>query len=208
MEVTFLFVLGFVVAGIGVIPPGLLNMSAAKISVTQGHNRSVIFSTGVCVVVLFQTLSAVLFSRYLSEHSELISVLKLVAGVIFALLSIYYFFLIKPQQAEVESVLLQSKSSYFFNGMLMSSINLLPIPYQAYMVLTFSSLDWFHFQPYENGLYIAGATMGTFTILYIYIFFFDALKHLRIFSARNMNYIIGFVSGTIALFTFYSSFIS
>jgi threonine/homoserine/homoserine lactone efflux protein len=208
VEATFLFLLGFSVAAVGVIPPGLLNISAAKISVTVGYQRSVSFSIGVCLVVLVQTLVALLFSRYISEHPEVVSVLKLVAVVIFVLVGIYYGFIARPKSTELSTVDMSSKKSYLFQGMFLSAINFLPIPYQAYMALTFSSWDWFHFDAYENGLYIAGATMGTFSTLYVYIFFFDSLKHLRMLSPQNMNYIIGLVSGLIALITFYSSFTS
>jgi threonine/homoserine/homoserine lactone efflux protein len=208
VETPFLFLLGFLVAAVGVIPPGILNISAAKISVTVGYPRSVSFSIGVCLVVLAQTMIAIFFSRYISDHPELIAVLKLVAGVIFILVGIYFGFIAHPKPSGLPTVDLNSKKSYLFQGMFLSAINFLPIPYQAYMALTFSSWDWFHFDPYEIGLYIAGATMGTFSILYVYIFFFDALKHLKIFSAQNMNYIIGLVSAIIALITFYSSFTS
>lgn len=207
MEATFLFLLGFSVAAIGVIPPGLLNISAAKISITVGYQRSLSFSIGVCLVVVIQTLVALLFSRYISEHPEIVFVLKLVAAVIFVLVGVFYGFIARPKSSEL-TLDLSSKKNYLFQGIFLSTINFLPIPYQAYMALTFSSWDWFHFETYENGLYISGVAMGTFSILYIYIFFFDALKHLKIFSPQNMNYIIGLVSGLLALITFISSFTS
>ena len=65
-DVFRLFFLGLFVALIGVIPPGLLNMTAAKISLKEGAGRGIMFSTGVCLVVFFQTYIAAIFSRYLS----------------------------------------------------------------------------------------------------------------------------------------------
>jgi threonine/homoserine/homoserine lactone efflux protein len=40
------------------MPPGMLNMSAARISLKEGHNRSFMFSIGVCIVVGLQTYVA------------------------------------------------------------------------------------------------------------------------------------------------------
>jgi len=53
---------------VGVIPPGMLNVSAAKISLNEGHNRSFMFSFGVCVVVAIQVYIGVVFAKYLNLH--------------------------------------------------------------------------------------------------------------------------------------------
>ena len=37
---------GFIVAVIGIFPPGLINMTAAKISVQDGKNRALLFTSG------------------------------------------------------------------------------------------------------------------------------------------------------------------
>ena len=63
MDITFVFFLGLVIALLGVIPPGLLNMTAAKISLKEGHVRGVMFSIGVCVIVAAQTYIASIFAN-------------------------------------------------------------------------------------------------------------------------------------------------
>jgi len=76
LSLTITFFLSLIIALVGVVPPGLLNMTAAKISLKEGYNRGLIFSMGVCLVVIFQTLIAVIFARYLSKHPEVIKVLQ------------------------------------------------------------------------------------------------------------------------------------
>jgi uncharacterized membrane protein YdcZ (DUF606 family) len=46
-----------------------------------------------------------------------------------------------------------------------------------------------------------GAAMGTFVMLYVYIFFFDKIKNKALTSQKNMNYIIGGITGFISIFT-------
>ena len=58
MSVLLNFIIGFLAAFVGVIPPGLLNMSAAKISMKEGRKKGVLFSIGVCVTVCIQTYVA------------------------------------------------------------------------------------------------------------------------------------------------------
>ena len=64
------------------IPPGLLNMTAAKISLKEGYSRGIMFSIGVCIIVVVQTYVAVIFARYLSNHPDVIDILQRVALVI------------------------------------------------------------------------------------------------------------------------------
>ncbi len=180
MTISIVFVLGLAFAFVGVIPPGMLNMTAAKISLKEGHVRGFVYSIGVCVIVGVQTYLATIFAKYLNQHPDVIDVLKRVALVIFILISIY-FFLVANSDANVQKEYAsKSKKSRFFQGLLMSALNVFPIPYQAY---------------------VAGATSGTFIALYIYILFFDKIKNSKITSPKRMNYTIGVITAIISITT-------
>ena len=192
-----------IVAFIGVIPPGLLNMTAAKISLKEGAGLGIMFSTGVCLVVFIQTYIAANFSRYLSNRPDIVEILQRVAFVIFVLVTIYFLLLAsKEKDTEIVEADIKSKKSRFFHGMLLSGLNVFPVPYQAYMTITLASFGWMNFERTNIITYVTGATMGTFVMLYIYIFFFDKIKDKAFTSQKNMNYIIGSVTGLVALVTF------
>ena len=201
MNITFVFFLGLVIAFVGVIPPGLLNMTAAKISLKEDSHRGILFSIGVCVIVCLQTYLAAIFAKYLSNHPEVINILQRVAFVIFILITIYFFLLARKQPKPDVEVNVRSKHRRFFQGMLLSALNVFPIPYQAYMTLTLASFGWLAFEAYSIISYVAGAATGTFVMLYIYIFFFDKIKNEKLTSPKSMNYIIGTITGIIAIFT-------
>jgi len=74
LSITIIFILGLTIALIGVIPPGLLNMTAAKVSLKEGHARGIVFSIGVCLIVFLQTYIAALFARYLSNHEDVVEI--------------------------------------------------------------------------------------------------------------------------------------
>ncbi|HLT53973.1 MAG TPA: LysE family transporter [Flavobacteriaceae bacterium] len=202
MDITLTFILGLVIALIGVIPPGLLNMTAAKISMKEGHNRGFMFSAGACTIVIFQTAIAAVFAKYLSNHPDVIEVLQRVAFVIFVLIAIYFLLLANKQsskpQVEAEA---KSMGSRFFQGVLLSALNVFPIPFQAYMTLTLASFGWMTFDKISIISYVSGAVMGTFVMLYIYILFFDKIKGKSFTSQKNMNLIIGAITGSIAIIT-------
>ena len=196
-----MFLLGLSFAFIGVIPPGMLNMSAAKISLKEGHVRGFVFSIGVCVVVGVQTYLALIFAKYLNQHPDVIDVLKRVALVLFILISIYFFLLAKSDASPQEVDASKSKKSRFFQGLLMSALNVFPIPYQAYVVTTLLSYQLLSLDNLSIGSYIAGATSGTFIALYIYILFFDKIKNSKITSPKRMNYSIGIITAIVSITT-------
>ena len=201
MSLTITFFLGLIVTLIGVIPPGLLNMTAAKISLKEGYIRGIVFSIGVSTTVLAQTYIAVLFARYLSNHPDIIDVLQRVALVIFILLSVYYLFIAKENPQSSKDLNNRSKRNRFFFGMFLASLNMFAIPYQAYMSITLASFGWMNFDKTNIISYVSGAATGTFVMLYIYIFFFDKIKSQKITSHKNMNLFIGIITAVVALFT-------
>jgi threonine/homoserine/homoserine lactone efflux protein len=201
LSITVIFFLGLIVALVGIIPPGLLNMTAAKISLKEGAGRGIMFSTGVCLVVFVQTYVAAIFARYLSNRHDVVEILQRVAFVIFVLITIYFFVLASKEAEPKVETENKSKHSRFFNGMLLSVLNVFPVPYQAYMTITLASFGVMDFERLSIITYVTGASMGTFVMLYVYIFFFDKIKDKTFTSQKNMNYIIGSVTGTVALFT-------
>ncbi|WP_299339099.1 LysE family transporter [uncultured Psychroserpens sp.] len=198
MNVTVIFFLGLIIALVGVVPPGLLNMTAAKISLKEGYSRGIIFSIGVCLIVFLQTYIAAMFARYLSNHQNVVEILQRVAFVIFVLITIYFLLLAKASVKPDVEPLSRSKQSRFFQGMFLSAINVFPIPYQAYMTITIASFGWFNFDAMSILTYCSGASTGTFVMLYVYIFFFDKIKNKKFTSQKNMNYIIGAITGIVA----------
>ena len=70
------FFVGYLASFIGLIPPGLLNMTAAKIGVKQGRKPALIFSVGVIVVVCIQTGLGLAFARYIEQHPEIVDILQ------------------------------------------------------------------------------------------------------------------------------------
>jgi threonine/homoserine/homoserine lactone efflux protein len=201
LEITITFGIALIVALVGVIPPGLLNMTAAKISIKDGHTRGLVFSIGVCVIVVLQTLIALVFARYLSNHPDVVDVLQRVAFIIFVLITVYFLVVAKKtDKPNVESNV-KSKKSRFFQGLLLSSLNVFPIPYQAYMAINFVSFKWIKLDPIGITSYVAGAASGTFVMLYLYVFFFEKINSKKIKSQKGMNFTIGMITGIISVIT-------
>lgn len=196
------FAIGFIAALIGVIPPGLLNMTAAKISMKQGRKSALLFSIGVCVVVCLQTFIALIFARYLDKHPEIVDLLQKVALGIFLCLTIYFFFIAKDTRREAPKEVKKSKTNRFFYGMLMAALNVLPLPYWVYISITFTSFGLFSFELLPLWLSVIGSGLGTFFMLFMYIQFFKAKEHQNP-QRFNINHLIGLITAIVTIITFF-----
>ena len=199
------FIIGFLAALIGVIPPGLLNMTAAKISMKQGRKIALLFSFGVCVTVCFQTFIALIFARYIDKHPEVVDVLQKVALGIFLCLTLFFFFIAKDTRREVPKEIEHSKTNRFFYGIFLATINLLPLPYWVYISITFAAFGWFSFDQLSLWIAVLASGLGTLAMLLLYIWFFRNQKENNSFRF-NMNYIIGIITAIISVITFFKIF--
>lgn len=195
------FVLGFCIAFLAVILPGLINMTAAKISLQEGKKEALSFAVGASVVIFFQTFIAILFARFISNHQEIVSTLQEIGIFIFSLLSIYFFWIAKkPKKIKTDSKV-KGKSNRFFLGMLFSTLNLLPIPFYVFASMSLAASGYFSFDKVPVSSFVIGAVSGSFTVFYIYIVAFKKIEKKTEFLMRNINTIIGFAITFMAVLT-------
>ena len=194
------FFVGYLAALVGLIPPGLLNMTAAKIGVKQGRKPALIFSAGVLLVVLFQTGVGLMFARYLEQNPEIVDLLQKVALGIFLALTFYFFVLAKDSRREFPKGVKRSKTNRFFYGILLAALNILPIPYWVYVSISLSAFGWFNFDQIYIAWAVLGSGLGTFSMLMIYIYFFRRRLPIGNFGF-NVNYLLGGITAIISIIT-------
>lgn len=108
------------------MPPGLINLTAAKTSATKGKLNGILFAVGAAIVVMIQAYLAVHISKYLFNNPFVIDVLLKIAVIVF---SFYFFVVARKRRNKKMKVVQVSKKSSFYKGMLLSTVNVLPIPY-------------------------------------------------------------------------------
>ncbi|MTH15084.1 LysE family transporter [Flavobacterium sp. LC2016-01] len=196
---------GFIAAAIGIIPPGLINMTAAKINMKEGKKNALWFVIGAVLVIFFQVSVAVLFARVIDNRPDVVTLLREVGFVIFAILTIYFLFIAKePKSKKKAKIKKSSKKSRFFLGMLLSGLNFFPIPYYVVVSVTLAS---YHLFAFENNIiftFVLGSVLGSFAALYSYIAFFGRIEKKTDYLMRNMNTIIGSITGLVAIATLFN----
>lgn len=196
---------GFAASVIGILPPGLINMTAAKISLQDGKNRAMMFTAGAVLIIFFQTYLALIFARYIDAHQEVVILLREIGFGIFALVTVYFLLIAKKPKVKIkEDLKIKSKKSRFFLGMLVSAINFFPIPYYVFVSVTLASFGYFNFEPVSVYSFVLGVVLGSFLVFYTYIAFFNKIQHKTEFLMKNMNVLIGSITGIISVFTLYN----
>ncbi|WDF60086.1 LysE family transporter [Flavobacterium sp. KACC 22758] len=196
---------GFIAAAIGIIPPGLINMTAAKINLKEGKKNAFWFVIGAVLVIFFQVYVAVLFARVIDNRPDVVTLLREVGFVIFAILTIYFLFIAKdPKTKKKSKIKKSSKKSRFFLGMLLSALNFFPIPYYVVVSVTLASYHLFVFENIIIFTFVLGSILGSFAVLYSYIAFFGKIEKKTDYLMRNMNTIIGSITGLVAIVTLFN----
>jgi len=193
--------IGFASATLGITPPGLINMTAAKVALNEGKVRALVFAAGASVVVLLQSLVALLFARYINTHPGVVILLREAGLAVFLVLTVYFFFFAPKPKPVREVTKLRSKKSRFFLGMLLSALNFFPIPFYVFLSVTLSSYHYFSFEKLFVSTFSIGTASGSFFGFYCYVAFFSKLESRTAGLIRNMNYIIGSITLLISLIT-------
>jgi len=196
---------GFIAAVIGIIPPGLINMTAAKINLKEGKKNALWFVIGAVFVIFLQVYLAVLFAQVIDNRPDVVTLMREIGFVIFSILTIYFLFIAKdPITKKKSKIKKSSKKSRFFLGMLLSGLNFFPIPYYVVVSVTLAS---YHLFAFENNIiftFVLGSVLGSFAVLYSYIAFFGRIEKKTDYIMRNMNTIIGSITGLVAILTLFN----
>jgi len=203
MDIILPLLLGIVISAAGIMLPGLINMTAAKIAIKEGRRRAVVFALGATTVVFFQTYIAVSFAKFINSRPDIIYILEETGLVIFSLLTIFFLFIAKKKKPKADKDIIKQKSftGNYFLGALLSALNFFPIPYYVFVSISLSANGYFSFTPLFVFLFVIGVVIGSFGVFYLYIVFFKKIEHKTDFFMRNINYLLGSVTGLVSVIT-------
>ncbi|KQC30977.1 LysE family transporter [Flagellimonas eckloniae] len=190
IHVLILFFATFSAAFMATVPPGLLNMNAAKTSVEKGKLNGIIFSLGVSSMIMIQAYIAVLISKFLYNNPEVIDLLLKIALWVFAFFAVYFFISAQRNKKQKPKEVRVSKKNSFFKGILLAAVNLLTIPYYSGLNAMWNKAGWIKFELKDTLTFVLAAGAGTFSVLYLYTFYFNKLETKTNRFSKNSNYIL------------------
>ncbi|WP_106790891.1 LysE family translocator [Aquimarina sp. Aq78] len=190
METTKLFLVTFFASLVGVIPPGLVNMTVARTCLERGKNNGILVAVGASIVVIFQALIAILLAKYIFFNPYVRNILLRTGAVIFFFMAIYFFAKAKQKSTKIK-VYRNNDTRSFFKGVMMSAINVLPIPYFCAIAAGMSVSGKIEYDTLRITAFIIAAGAGTFVTLYFYVFSFLKIEKKTASIAKYSNYFMG-----------------
>ncbi|SNR55751.1 Threonine/homoserine/homoserine lactone efflux protein [Maribacter sedimenticola] len=185
-----LFVFTFAAAFLASLPPGLLNLNAAKTSVEKGKANGLIFALGVAIAVMLQTYIAVRIAKLISRNQHVVELLLQTALLVFFILAIFFFIKGRKQVNRPFIITDAKKRNSFSKGIFLALINLLAIPYYSGLNTVFHSQGFMTYMIMDEVLFILAAGSGTFWAMYLYVIYFKKWEHKTTAFTKNSNYIL------------------
>lgn len=201
LEETKIFLITYFAALLGVVPPGLVNMSVAKTCVKRGKTSGIYMAMGASLIVLLQAAIAVMFARYIFDNSYIKSMLLRAGFVIFLIMMFYFLIMAQRKRKEVE-VTSTSGSKSILKGMVIGALNIFPVPFFVALAAVLNVNGNIEYHLLNITAFILGASLGTFTTLYLYTFFFARIEAEGTFFVRYSNYFMAALMLVLLIITF------
>lgn len=193
---------GFLAAAIGVSLPGLLNMTAVKVAQERGKKASVLYIAGALSVIFIQTYVAIFFAKLIDSSPFITEILHEIGLVIFGSLTLYFLIFAKRKKKEDNEEVKRLKNPFVY-GVLLALINVFSIPYYVFLSVTLASYHYPIFDLAYTVVFVIGVVLGSALMFYAYIAIFKKVANENAFLLRNINYVIGVITGIICLITIY-----
>ncbi|WCM40914.1 LysE family transporter [Flavobacterium sp. CBA20B-1] len=198
MNYFFPFFTGLGASILGTLLPGILNATVVKISKKEGMKHAYSFIAGTLIVIALQTYLAVFFAKIIDRSAFITNMLREIGFVIFLILTIY-FFATKPKKKLKSEVTIKGKSKRFSQGILLALINVFPIFYYVFITITAINNNFYSINYISNILLTIGVLLGTLLSFTFYIKLFKNTVVEESFVLKNINKILGCITGIITV---------
>ncbi len=192
------FLTGLGASVFGTLLPGILNATVVKISKREGMKNAYSFMLGTFIVIALQTYLAVFFAKIIDRSIFITNILREIGFVVFLVLTIY-FFVAKPKKKKDIAVEIVQKRKRFTQGILLALINIFPVFYYVFITITAINNNFYTINYISNILLTVGVLIGAFLAFMFYINLFKNKTDQDSFVLKNINKILGCITGVITL---------
>ena len=175
-------------------------MTVARTCLERGKKNGVLVAIGASLIVVLQALIAILLAKYIFFNPFIKNILLRTGAVIFFLMAIYFFIKAKYSSNKIK-VYKHTETRSFFKGMMISAINILPIPYFCAIAAAMSVSGKIEYDMYHITLFTIAAGSGTFVTLYLYVYSFLKIEKKTASITKYSNYFMGVLMLVLVMIT-------
>lgn len=198
-----LFIITFFAALAGVIPPGLVNMAVAKTCVDVNKKAGKYKAFGAACVVFVQALIAILIAKEILKNPEFKDNILLIGLFVLSALLVYFLISARRQKSTPLEPKTARLTQSFINGVLISGLNVFPIPYFVVISTLFTPQNQVEFTWMTKLIFSLSAALGSLTTFLLYVYFFNKIiKQNKLFK-KYSNYFMAALMLCLLLITIY-----
>lgn len=194
------FFIGLFFSFLGSIPPGSINISVMQLAMQNKKKAALYFALAAALVEYVYAGFAVKFQMYLTENTAISGHFQIISGSVLLVLGIYNLMKTSKKREETPG---EEKMAGFRKGILISLANPLAIPFWLAVTAYLQSMGWLNLTSYNYLVYVAGISVGTFTLLGVVTWLGAKFS-----SIQNNSFITykvpGLVFLSMGLYTFYN----
>jgi threonine/homoserine/homoserine lactone efflux protein len=169
------FLLAFALSFIGSLPFGMINMATAYTAIQKGMRHALALAAGASSVELVQVFIALKFSWLFSENPLIERAFQIIAAALFFAAAIFFIFFAKTKPTVNEPNVYYSRRGYFVKGALISSLNLMVIPYWIFYGALLTANNLLVKDNAHVAVFSVGTMFGTFSLLCLYALLGDKI---------------------------------
>lgn len=179
---------------IGSLPFGMINMAVAHTAIRRGLPPAIWMGLGASLVELVQVFVALKFTWLFHETPVVQQVFQIIATVVFFAGSIYFFFFAKSKPPHEENGKIAGRRrGAFVKGIVISSVNLMVIPYWIFYGTLLSAYGWLVKDNAHVFIFSVGTMLGTFSLMICYALLGNKILRKSEKVTRWVNKFIGII---------------
>lgn len=192
MEYLIAFLIALLLNFTGMIPPGMITLKIVSVRHKKGFKNALLFALGVAFVEFFLTFATLRFSSRFAEFFKSHTEIKWIVVIVLSVLAFNLFFS-KPKKRKSIDQELEEESytkTSFIKGMFLSLFNLLKYPFWIAQGVYLLNHQIIKTDLLSILNYSIGATIGAFSMYYIYIQLGKILLEKFDVLANNLNKVL------------------
>jgi len=196
-----LFLLTILFSYIGSMPFGMINLNVLHAQINDGRKAALQMAVGAALIECAQgVVAAIIYSR-LIQFTQIADMLRIATIIVLIGLAIYYFIKPKSASADLASADKKSTSNPFTQGVFLSSINFMAIPFWLIIISIISSYMIVQWDTFEIATFGVGAGLGGFLTSLTYAIIGQRFIKPESLVYKNLNYILAVLFLGMAAFT-------
>ena len=198
MDILSYIAMGFLISIAGSIMPSMLNLTVVKFSLKSGLKAAFYLILGVCSILIIQANIGAYLSNILMKNSDYILLIQKIGTGLLFLISMNFFRMYGKSKKQPKKERVQ-KSTAFLHGLVLSLLNTFAIPFYFTAVSFLIAGRYFEYTFVNSFYFSVGSVLGSFFLYAIYAITAQKIEARISFLATKMDFILGCLTGIIAI---------